>query len=364
MSGIRKDYKKFNVRLLLTFFSVLLILAVFNIAVDPFGIFNLVNLKHFNAIKPEKNRQQRITKIVELKLEKKPVDTIFLGSSRVDKSIEPEYYYEISGQNAKNLAMNALTNAELIKFAQNAHKIHPEIKTMYAGLDFFRFLKYQADDGRTVNMTLNKNLTINEFNPLILSFDTTIASVNTIIKNLKTKGKNEKFDPSGSFEHRLKQYSDSYKDLELSKDEILRVAKFKNEMKKQGVDVIFYINPTHATDLLLIKEKGGQAVFDEWKVLMAEEFDYVDFDFVNRATGESINIDTKYFYESSHSTPEMGKIILERLVSGENADCGAEVNKMNINKHLKKAKESLEIWGMTHPDWAQKVKEISKGGQK
>ncbi len=361
---MKKDsYKSFNIRILVCLFSVLFILSLFNVIVDPFSIFNLVTIKHFNELKPDKNRQQRITKVVELKLEKQPVDVIFLGSSRVDKAIDTDYFQSVSGENAKNLAMNALTNSELIKIAKNAHKIHPEVKKMYAGLDFFRFLKYQADDGRTVNMTLNKNLTISEFNPLILSFDTTIASVNTIIKNIKYNDNNEKQDPTGIFEYRLNQYSDSYKDMVLCRDEILKLAKFKNDMKKEGVDVIFYLNPTHATDLLLIKEKGGQKVFEEWKKALAENFNYIDFDYVNKATGEKINKETKYFYESSHSTPEMGKLITNRLVSAHDDEYGKDVSINNIDTHLKNTGEALEKWEKSNKLWADKVKEIAKGGK-
>ncbi len=360
----KESYRGFNIRILISFFAILLILALFNIIVDPFSIFNLVNIKNFNELKPDKNRQQRITKVVELKLEKKPVDVIFLGSSRVDKAIDTEYFYNLTGKNAKNLAMNALTNSELIKIAKNAHAIHPEIKTMYAGLDFFRFLKYQADDGRTVNMTLNKNLTISEFNPLVLSFDTTIASVNTIIANIKHKDNASKEDPTGIFEYRLKQYSDSYKDMELSTIEIQKLANFKKEMQKKGVEVVFYLNPTHATDLQLIKEKGGQKVFEEWKRALAQNFNYIDFDIVNDATGENIDQNTKYFYESSHSTTEMGKLVINRLTRLTDDPYGKKVDKKNINVHLKNADKALIKWSMSNENWANKVKKIAKGGEK
>lgn len=358
-----KNYKNFNKKLLLTLLSLLVGLAFFNFIVDPFDIFKTVSINHFNALKPDKNRQQRVTKIVELKLDKKPVDAIFMGSSRVDKSIDASYFIKLSGENTKNLAMNALTHNETIKIAQNALAIHPEIKTIYVGLDFFRFLESQADGGRKVSVSNNKKLTINESNPLILSFDTVVASFNTVFENITYKAPVDsqnikKPDPSEGFIHRLSQYKSTYDKAQLSREEIEKLKDFQNEMKKYGVKVVFYTNPTHASDLCLIKTMGYLGVFDEWKSEMAKSFEYVDFDFVNPATGERIDENTHYFYESSHSTFDMGNLVSDRLVSSKDDEYGVKITAENVAKNIRRNDEALKKWEQKNPDWVKNINDI------
>lgn len=361
-----KQYRKYNKILFVTLIGILAFLIVFNILINPFEIFNTSKIKYVNLIKPDKNRQQRITKIVELKLYKQKIDTIFLGSSRVDGSIDVEYYKKISDKTAKNLAMNALTHSETVKLAENITKIHPEIKIIYIGLDFFRFLESDADDGRTVQITANPKLTVSEFNPIILSFDTTIASFNTFLANLKTFKLNKnateivenKADSTPNFEYRLSQYAGTYQNAKLSLKEINKLKKLQNDMKQSGITIIFYTNPTHATDIELIKQLGYLDTFNSWKNEMANQFTYIDFDFVNDLTSEKIDENTEYFYESSHSTPEMGNIVLERLVNNKYKNYGIFTTRKNVGKNNQTNLRNLRNWEKNNDVWVEKIKGI------
>lgn len=360
----KDSYRKYVKNLLISVLSLVAFFAVFNIVVDPFDIFKIVKVKKFNLLKPDKNRQQRVTKIVELKLDKSQLEAVFIGSSRVDGSINIQEYKKLTGKNAKNLAMNALTHSETVNLVESIVKIHPEIKTVYIGLDFFRFLKAYADDGRAVNIVSKPKLTINEVNPLILSFDTIIASVNTVLINIKSTGEQKKTVSEGAFIHRLNQYKGTYAGAKLDYDEFKKLKNLKDELKNLpmgGIKVVYYINPTHATDMYLISQLGYLKEFEEWKIELAKNFDYYDFDFVNSATGENIDNNTKYFHESSHSTEEMGNIILESVVNGCNLDYCASINSKNAEFYNLKNRKALTNWEKTQKVWAQKVREIVKG---
>ena len=351
----KKQYKKYSLRLLSAFFLLIFTVAIFNIAVDPFKIFNFPLINHFNAQKPDLKRQQRVTKIVELKLDKKPLDSVFLGSSRVDGSVSADYYEKLTGRRTKNLGMNALSHSETIKIANNVILIHPEIKKIYVGLDFFRFTEKNAQNKRPVPLSNNPKLTISEFNPVVLSLDTIISSVNTVIYNIKYKPINVKSSPVGTFERTLNNYAENYYEAVLALDEFEKLYAFKKDMKQKGIDVIFYLNPTHASDLSMIKQSGCLDVFNEWKERLAEKFDYVDFDFVNDITAEKVDENTKYFAESSHSTPIMGELIMDNLINSDNF-YGVKITAQNVKQRNSENEKALNKWEKENPDMVKNIR--------
>jgi len=356
----KREYKKYNKRLLALTLSIIAVLAAFNVLLDPFNAFDVCKIQGLNKIKPEKNRQQRVTKVVELKFDKSKIDSVFIGSSRVDGSIEPSYYKELTGKNSKNLAMNALTHSETVNLVQNVVKIHPEIKTVYIGLDFFRFLKGQSEEGRSVNITSNPRLTINEVNPLVLSFDTIVASFNTLLWNVQKRPEPDRAGGESAFLHRIGQYKGTYENATLDTKEFKKLSDLKKELNAQDINVVFYLNPTHASDLYLIKELGYENVINEWKKELAQNFDYYDFDFANYATSEPINSKTKYFYESSHSTRNMGRLVITSLLKGCDDNVCRKVTKNNVDEVNRDNAKELSNWENNDKYSAEKVREIVK----
>ena len=357
-------YKFYNKKLIVIFLAFLVFIAGINIIVDPYEIFGFVSVNKFNKFKPELERNQRVTEIIALKLEKNPVDTIFLGSSRVNSTISEKYYSKITGgKSVKNLGMNALSHDETIKMAKNIVKIHPEIKDIYVGLDFFRFLEKNKDNKRPVYFSTNKNLTISEFNPVILSFNATLSSINTILVNLNiVKPKFSKYKKTNNlvvdaFKYILVRYGGNYNNAVLSTGEIIKLKNFKTYMENQGYKVHFYINPTHALDISLINQFGYLPVFEQWKISLAENFDYVDFDWVNDFTGENIDSKTKYFLEMSHANTEFGYIILDNLILNKN-NYGIYTNKHNVKDNLIIQKKALADWEAKNPQWEVEIRKV------
>ena len=353
----KEIWQEYNMKLLSIFFSIFIFVICFNVLIDPFCIFNTPKIEYINKIKTDKDRNQRITKIVGLKLDNKPLESIFLGSSRVNSSISEEYYTHLTGKNTKNLGMNALSHDETFKIAYNAILIHPEIKTIYIGLDFFRFLEKNRDNKREVNLSNKKELTLSEINPLLVSFNTTLASVNTLISNLCSK-KNKSYDKKTYFIKKLKQYSNNYNSAKLADSEFDKLIKFKNEMENKGYNIIFYTNPTHVTDICVIKQLGYLPLFNEWKTKLAESFSYIDFDFVNNITTDEINENTKYFMECSHSTTLTGELIINYIVKHSN-NYGKLITKENIAEHNAQNEKKLHQWEINNKTWTKIIGKIT-----
>lgn len=358
------SWEKYNKKIFCLFIGILLGLIFFNVLVDPFNIFNTPKIKCFNAKKTDADRNQRVTKIVNLKLDKAPLYSIFLGSSRVNATISENYYSELTKYNTKNLGMNALSHSETIKVANYVILVHPEIKKIYVGLDFFRFLEKNKDEKREVVIPKTTKLTIAEINPLILSFNTTLASINTVKANLFPKKKKQEYNPKPEFIRIINQYAKNYQNAQLSVEEIKKLKKFQDDMNKKGIEIIFYTNPTHAIDMALIDELNAISEFNQWKIEMANHFDYIDFDFINELTTETVDKNTKYFKESSHGTKKMGEIIVNYLVL-ENNQYARKINNKNIKNYIISDYKQIKNWKKNNSNWIDIIrKAIEKQNEK
>ena len=197
-----------------------------------------------------------------------------------------------------------------------------------------------------------------------MSFNTTLSSINTLKANLFPKKKKKEYNPKPEFIRIINQYAKNYKNAELSIEEIKKLKQLQIDMNKKGIEVIFYTNPTHAIDMALIDELKVLSVFNEWKIQLAEYFDYIDFDFINDLTVENVDKNTKYFKESSHGTAKLGEIIVDYLVLKNNS-YAKQINKNNVRSFSILNNKQIKNWEVKNPEWNEIIKEaIEKQNEK
>ena len=126
--------KRFNQSIVVTILTFLGFITFFNYTIDPFDVFHTKNI--FNNNRPNIDKNHRVSKIPAFKLNKEKVDAIWVGSSKTGWSSNEEYEKSVLKANIKNLSINACSFYEAITMAKNALLIHPEIKTIYFGIDF------------------------------------------------------------------------------------------------------------------------------------------------------------------------------------------------------------------------------------
>ena len=135
-------------------------------------------------------------------------------------------------------------------------------------------------------------------------------------------------------------------------------------MNKKGIEVILYTNPTHAIDMALIDELKVLSVFNEWKIQLAEHFDYIDFDFINDLTVETVDKNTKYFKESSHGTAKLGEIIVDYLVL-KNNNYAKQINKNNVRSFSILNNKQIKNWKINNSEWIEIIKKaVEKQNEK
>jgi len=360
-------YKSYNRVTLYILFITLLLIGLMNIFIDPYNIFNSPAIKKINYYKPDAKRQERLTKFLNLKTLKK-VDTIFIGVSRTDWSLEPEYYNKLTNKYASNMAMAAADFNEFKEIILNSLKIHPEIKTVVLAVDIQKYMPMITEKTSFNINAENPNITPNEVANVIFSVDTTASSFVTLIKNLSgverrvylTNGmKHIFYNPNIEkfFEDRVYEYRDFGKHFKTTKVDLTELDIFIDELNKQGVEVILYIPPLHITFLEIFDYNNKWNVVEKFKKELAKIQPFYDFMYVHPINTEKIAPDMQYYFESSHSTYLAGRKILDKIFDNK-GDFGVLVTTQNVDKHNYTNRKNLELWQKENPATQKWVHEI------
>ena len=321
-----KQYKKYTKLFSFTFVFLLAVVVCLNYFINPYNIFKQRFLVQ-SLLKPEAKIQERLTKPIGLKIDKRKIDAVFMGSSRVDLGINKNDYKLLTGKEAEVIAIGGLQYNEIEEMTDIALKIHPEINNIYIGADFQTFTKdYENINDNRVLITKNPKLEMSEICSSLLSVSTTGNSFWTIIKNVigverrmfYSDGYKHIFvnpDIQDDFNATIYEYTTTYNNFELSEEKINEFSNYVKELKKQGKNVKIFIMPTHITLQNLIDKTGKRNQYNQWQRKLAEIDDILDFNYENKYTTEEINPEMQYFFDGSHSTHKFGKLIIEDLLN-------------------------------------------------
>lgn len=367
------SYKKYTYQLLTIITAILVFIVALNYFINPYNIFKQV-LFEDTLLKADAKLQERVTKPISFKIDNRKISTVFFGTSRVDLGIDKNYYKKITGKEAENIAIGGLLFYEMFDILDIALKIHPEIENIYIGLDYRTFLKNNNDVyGPRVAITKNPKLEIQEIGISLLCLKTTGNSFWTIIKNIigikqrmfysnGTKYVFENKDIGKFFEHDWIEYNYTYKNNRIDVKNIEKLKDFYNNQKALGRNMVFFIMPSHVTDIYLIHKVGNWEDYQKWKKLLVQIAPIYDFQYPNIYTTDRIKPDIKTFFDASHATYLVCNKIIEDIVS-DKGNFARLLKKDNVDKYMDL--ELLEImdWEKNNQEIVSRINQTIKEGQ-
>ena len=368
--GRRKNTIKFyNSSIILICIVFVVMSAAINFTVDPYNIFKTFKIKRFNIIKPCATKQERITKIPQLKLYKNNIDILYVGSSKTDWWLNTDYHSKLSGKNVYSMALSSSSMQESIIMAKNSIFLHPEIQKIYFGIDFFSFTEGYYDTAVDVESIREKNLTKNELLPLLISLDTLNYSLQTVINNLKQKDISP--DSNGNicninnpkaeyyFKQTIKKYKkEYYSNYKLNQKAFLALKEFNDFAKQNNVEVVFFVTPSHIADLINIYHNNLWADYKTFKKKLADMFNYYDLASINQYNTEPVNSKIKYFRDAVHATCLLGEKIALNFYTTPN-DSAVFITRKNVNDYLQKEDLKLKNYLQDNPQTVKQIEEYS-----
>ena len=352
------------------------LIALFNVVVDPYGLYRLVEVKGFNQQKEGVRNKIRYVKALELPLRKPK--TVIIGSSRVHDAMNPQHplLTDPAYVPVYNLGIDMNRIHESLQYLKHA-LTNSEVKRVILGLDFFMFnasqkVNYSFDSelvGRKIGMG-------DYFSTSIITKDALVDSIRTI-KTSHTQPERKEFLSDGyrpgnfvfygvksypalhyytnyifmsSLPNQTKYYADMTYDQEVFDDfeAILELC------KQHDIDIMLYISPAHANlDGEGIAAAGKWEMMEEWKRKVVEiagrySTPIWDFSGYNSITTETLKTPMKYYWDSSHFTEVVSDLILKRMfssgisVNDVPGDFGIRLSVRNIDSHLAIIRQSRE----------------------
>ncbi|MDB2682720.1 hypothetical protein N9Z27_00530 [Alphaproteobacteria bacterium] len=374
---------QFNKYLYLTVLAIFLLVGVLGIAgvnylVNPYGIYLSSDFSEdVFPEKPEMHNHVRMVKAHHLALQKP--ETVIIGSSRAQYGFDPAQMGD-----AYNLSIPGAALSEMHRYIEFAARM-PRTKRIIFAVDFFMFNASYPVKPDFSQKRLD-DIENADFKTLF-SISTLGHSVQTIRKQkrgtaMKPNGQmkaeqkdrvNAKLGTRQAFLNNERSYLNSVyfpppqKRFSFqSEDGRYSFADFSgilNLCEERGIELIVLIPPPHARQLVLIDEAGLWSQYEEWKRRMVEvndeRFALWDFSGFDRHTTEPIAEKMRYYWEGSHFKPELGTMILDRVLSKDRAvPIGVKLTSEAVVGHLKSMQRAKVAYVLRNPDDVREVREM------
>jgi hypothetical protein len=371
-----KSYQFFNSTFLITVGIALLGTGIMNIAIDPFGVFQIPKIQGFTQDKPGKRDNDRIFKTADI-IYTQP-KTIIIGSSRVRQGIDPAHP-ALLNKPSYNLGLNGINAYEQLRYLRHAIANQQDLKVVVLEVDLFMFngaLKTQtAFDAKR----LEKNhLTLKDIIDTTLSWNAIQASYQTLVHSFEDRndpatanyGDNgflpyrnvNKEGTQGRFKASINQYLEFHNKYQLSQQFIEDFKQLVELCREKNITLKVFISPAHATQSEVIRLTGQGQTYENWKRQIVNIIPIWDFSGFNSITTAKINNKMDKYSDNSHFLPFVGAFILDRLFSYQPdkvpQDFGVWLTPNNIEAHLQKTRRDREKWVKDHPDEVELVKQI------
>ncbi|HAC64210.1 MAG TPA: hypothetical protein DCF68_11880, partial [Cyanothece sp. UBA12306] len=253
-------YSKFNRAFLLSILGVMFSVGSFNFLVDPYDIYKTPKISGINQIKSQKNLNDRLFKTVDI-IRIKPTN-IMLGSSRTKQALNPDHPALSNIKPSYNLAIDGANVYELLRYLEHALKNQPELKQVVIGLDFFMFNEFLENQVTFSENRLEKQyIILPDLINSLFSFSTLELSKETIITSFEDPTPPDSYGENGFMSHRtpkdgknqwrfkngINVYFKFHHQYNLSQNYLSNFQKIVDICRKNNINLVLFISPSHAT---------------------------------------------------------------------------------------------------------------------
>jgi len=326
-------------KLLIYLTSILIFIFSFNFIVDPYGVFNIVNIEGFNKNKNYISNDAR-TKFYNAK--RANPNVLLIGTSRTEH-INPKdlakYFPEDT--NIYNLAIKGsgvtLHKKNIEYFIKNY-----DIDTIIYGLDLFSFNSLANRFDEELKYTRYNDYYIEDYVDILFGAKQFSRAFRTLKSNLKkdpttidlNTGWFDEVEMTekikkGGLEFLKKHTEDTIVNNIFTKSIMYNSSEFKSKnsidktldtfdgiyslCKTNNIKLHIFISPIYSRITKLIFQKGYGETYKYWKKRLSKYPGIIDFSGYNSITNNIEN-----FVDGSHYNDNTSKIIIERLFNEKN----------------------------------------------
>lgn len=369
-------------------------MAIFNLAIDPYLVFGVPRVAGFNARKPAVLWQEQMMKAYDVARARPK--TVLIGSSRVGLGLDARHFaWPAQERPVYNLAIGG---GDLYVAYRNLQNVMAQgrLESVVVGLDFEHFLlpataehypqrqafelrfEIQADGSTN---TRQRRQYLRDVIQATFSIDALEQSLATLRANLAGRS----FDLNAGNVESVERIANAYSrvmwsDLghvrqmhsrttrQLNPQAMMDLRKILELCESHSTRATLLINPVHADYLEIWDTAGYWPVLEDWKrqlvALTTEHRERAvlwDFTGYSSYSTESVPVDgrdLRYFWEPAHYTPELGDLIVRRILGSSDASFGAILTPESLESDLATIRTQQQLYRRQRQVDVQRVRDL------
>lgn len=375
------------------------VVAVFDVIIDPYLLFNVPRIPGFNARKPAVETQERLIKAYDV-LRAMP-NTLILGSSRAAVGLDAQNpAWPEHERSVYNLGLSG--GGPYITYRYLQHVISQRhVALVVLGLDFEFFLSvhaqhptnpdFEARLAVTSDGSTNAKQNSQRIRDLLhgtLSFDALSDSAATLAANFNGESSNLTAGNLdwNDFRHRTAVMGSYpliamwnllsmryYRGAQLNQFAMADVQAILDLCESHGTRVILFISPSHADQLEILDLLGLWQPFEDWKrdlVTLTAKYhgtndrsrsvlwDFSGYDFYSTEIMPVDRHALHWWWDSVHYTRALGDAILRRILGIGDTRFGVLLSPESIEPHLAVIREQQRLYREHHHADVQRVRDL------
>lgn len=356
--------KKWFISFIISFLLIIGGYALFNILVDPFGVFGDVI---YDWASYDMTVNPRVAKIAYLDQNYEKYDSYIIGCSSTS-SIPVESLNKYFGGNFYNLFMYGADMMDVEKTCEYIIKNY-NVKNLIVNVFISNATNYNVDSER-VQDTLHAKVSGDSILSFLSKFmflkpEHAVEKMDAINSDVYLPEAFDIFIPeTGEYDKRkrdvepirsLEEYYEAYPEFknypvtEITMNEIdnaiASVEKIKNLCEKSGVNVQFMSAPVYSDHLKCFPQDKVKEFFTK----LADVTPYWSF------VTSSLTDEPRFFYDATHLRNSLGKMVVAKMAGATDIympdDIGTYITKENVEEYL------TSLWD-TKDDRAEYVKKV------
>lgn len=381
--------------------ALLLVLAAFQVAVDGLGLFGtrIVPTSLFpQRFRIDAGGDDRMAKAMEIARPRGDLDMVFVGSSRVQFSFDPQAFPNIRSYNAAvrggRMVENGWVLRELLERGPKFRRVvwNVDFWENFGGDEIFPDPKaspflHPRPTLSTLRLLFSYDMVRRNFNAVERALVGRLRHVYTTDGFLRVENAAIAAPVDFVAMPSLRNYLDKALVSQRARfgANLLRglsaMQAALEEAKARGVDVDVVMLPEHATRLALYAEAGLWSQWEEWKRETAgmiarlrqapgagrvAAWDFTALGPVNVATFPPEQYGHPYFFETLHVRPSVARMVMARLTGAPDAapGFGRPLEQSLSDQARARERTDLADWMAAHPAEVAEIRALVDGLRK
>jgi hypothetical protein len=344
---------------------------VFTWTIDPYGVSPLrLSLQGINALKLKRIDMDRLIKPYEVW--RYQPRTVFLGTSRVNQSMDPSVLEESRFAPAYNASMPAGSMDMHAAYLRQYVQLDRNLRTVIVELFLPNFIgrPIGAEPG-TWSEFVGNAVT------LFASADTLWDSISTLAYNALSGRPIRRIEPGGylyfpnrgdpqtSFESFAPyMWSSQASDPDKATfnqaafdaaSEIIEIA------RANDLELIFLVTPSHGYADYYYDAIESWGIFDEWLLKLSARATVYSFSQPNDWVSEPISTRMVYWYDTFHFSLAMGSGMLASLagrpIAGLPDNFAEQLTPDRVPSYIENRRQAVRIWARANPSYVAQFEE-------